>query len=325
MNSILPILSLIIASESVFFTYSDISHENAYENIMDFIARESVIPTYTNIPYANISESQKLDLYIPENINNNIPVIVFIHGGAFMFGSKTDPIANFKYYLDNGFAIASINYRLSGEAKFPAAVQDAKAAVRWLKANAEKLNFDASKIGVFGQSAGANIASLLGTTSGISLFDDPNLGNINFSSSVNAVTAMFPPVDFSSMDSMLEKVCDKSKFPENSPEKEFHNSENSPESLYLGKPIQTDLSLVKMANPVTYINENTPPFLIQVGDRDCIVGTEQSIYFYNELKNKIGDRNVTLHILKNAGHGDRIFDQKKNALKVIDFFKKHLK
>jgi acetyl esterase/lipase len=214
---------------------------------------------------------------------------------------------------------------LSGEALFPAAVQDAKAAVRWLKANAKKYQFDESNIGVFGQSAGANIASILGTTSHNSEFDDPSLGNINFDSSVKAVTAMFPPVDFSTMDKMLIKVCDKSKFPPDSPETHFHDDKNSPESLYIGKPIQTALDIVKKSNPVTYISEKTPPFLLQVGDKDCIVGKEQTTYFYEQLKNKIGDKNVTLNILTNAGHGDPVFDEKENAMKVVQFFKDRLK
>ena len=281
-------------------------------------------PTHSNLSYADISNSQKLDLYLPKNAIDKSPIILFIHGGAFKFGTKTDPAPNFTPYMENGFAVASIDYRLSGEAKFPAAIQDAKAAVRWLKANAKLFKLDDQKIGVIGQSAGGNIASILGTSQNVQEFEDSALGNISFSSAVNAVVAMFPPVDFLTMDTMLGKVCDKSNFPPNSPETEFHNDKNSPESLYIGYPIQTVPDIVKKSNPVTYINNKTPPFFIQVGDKDCIVGMEQSIYFYNELKNKIGEKNVTLDVIKNAGHGDTIFDNIENTNKIIEFFKKKL-
>ncbi|KAB8037887.1 alpha/beta hydrolase fold domain-containing protein [Silvanigrella paludirubra] len=94
-----------------------------------------------------------------------------MHGSAFKFGSKTDQIQNFKYYLEREIAIAIINNRLSGEAHFPATVQNEKAAVRWLKANTKKYQFNSSSIGVFRNSAAANIASILGTTSHIIKFN----------------------------------------------------------------------------------------------------------------------------------------------------------
>ena len=122
-----------------------------------------ITATLTNIAYATTSGTQVLDLYLPEG-NGPFPVVVNIHPGGFFTGDKDMvPGTPGKAMLEAGYAIASINYRLSGEATFPAAVQDAKAAVRFLRANAAKYKLNPDKIAAFGQSAGGNLASMLGT------------------------------------------------------------------------------------------------------------------------------------------------------------------
>ena len=122
-----------------------------------------ITATLTNIAYANTSATQVLDLYLPEG-NGPFPVVVNIHPGGFFTGDKEMvPGTPGKAMLEAGYAIASINYRLSGEATFPAAVQDAKAAVRFLRANAAEYKLNPDKIAAFGQSAGGNLASMLGT------------------------------------------------------------------------------------------------------------------------------------------------------------------
>ena len=151
----------------------------------------------TNIAYATTSGTQVLDLYLPEG-NGPFPVVVNIHPGGFFTGDKDMvPGTPGKAMLKAGYAIASINYRLSGEATFPAAVQDAKAAVRFLRANAAKYKLNPDKIAAFGQSAGGNLASMLGTAGDVAEFDDPSLGNAGVSSRVQAVINWFGPNDFS--------------------------------------------------------------------------------------------------------------------------------
>ena len=156
-----------------------------------------ITPTLTNIAYATASGTQVLDLYLPEG-NGPFPVVVNIHPGGFFSGDKDMvPGTPGKALLKAGYAIASINYRLSGEATFPAAVQDAKAAVRFLRANAAKYKLNPDKIAAFGQSAGGNLASMLGTAGDVAEFDDPSLGNAGVSSRVQAVINWFGPNDFS--------------------------------------------------------------------------------------------------------------------------------
>ena len=168
----------------------------------------SVAPAHKDVAYADASSTQKLDLYLPAGAGP-FPVIVNIHGGGFKLGDKgmVDD-ASGKAFLAAGYAIASIDYRLSGEAKFPAAVLDAKAAVRFLRANAAKYNLNPDKVVAFGQSAGGNIASMLGTTGNVAEFDDPSLGNAGVSSRVQAVINWFGPNDFAQMDAQAKASPD---------------------------------------------------------------------------------------------------------------------
>jgi acetyl esterase/lipase len=276
-------------------------------------ARMEVSPLYKDVAYAGASGAQKLDLYIPTG-KGPFPVIVNIHGGAFKFGDKhiDDPLLG-KALLKHGYAIASIDYRQSGEAKFPAAVRDAKAAVRYLRANAARFNIDPNKMVAFGQSAGANIAAMLGTTVGVAEFDDAALGNADVSSKVQAVIDWFGPIDFGKMDAQAkEQGCPDAE--------QLHKAADSPESLYLGKTVPQAGDLVRKANPITYIGKNVPPFLIQNGDNDCTVAVAQSKLLADALKAAGGD--VHYDLLKGVGHGDSgkaVFQSEENIQKILEF------
>ena len=111
-------------------------------------------------------ERNRLDLYLPEKAEGRLPLIVWIHGGAWYAGSKTDPSPAMAM-VGKGYAVASINYRLSQHAVFPAQIEDCKAAIRWLRANAGKYNLDPERIGVWGLSAGGHLVALLGTAGGV--------------------------------------------------------------------------------------------------------------------------------------------------------------
>ena len=284
-------------------------------------ARMEVAPLYKDVAYARMSGAQRLDLYIPEG-KGPFPVVVNIHGGAFKFGDKhiDNPVLG-RALLRHGYAIASIDYRQSGEAKFPAAVQDAKAAVRFLRANTVKFNIDPNRIVAFGQSAGGNIAAMLGTTGGVAEFDDPALGNAGVSSRVQAVIDWFGPIDFGKLDEEAkEQGCPHSE--------QSHSAADSPESLYLGKAIPQAEDLVKKANPITYIGtyigayigKDVPPFLIQNGDNDCTVAVAQSKLLADALK--AAGRDVHYDLLKGVGHGDNgqaVFESEENIRKILEF------
>jgi acetyl esterase/lipase len=220
-------------------------------------------------------------------------------------GSKGDkvPLA----YLAEGYAVASINYRLSQHAIFPAQIQDCKAAVRWLRANAEQFGFDPQRIGAWGESAGGHLVAMLGTTSDTAEFDVGE--NLHLSSRVDAVVDYFGPTDFCQMDD------------HRLPDGQVHNTSDSPESELVGGPIQENKERVARANPVTYVTPNAPPFLIVHGEADPLVPHHQS-QLLEEALIEAGVP-VLFYTVRGAGHGG--FTDPKVPELARAFLAKHLK
>jgi acetyl esterase/lipase len=270
--------------------------------------------TITNVAYASTSSAQKMDIYLPEG-NGPFPVVVIIHGGAFMMGDKSGEASNAAALVANGIAAVSINYRLSSEAQYPAQIQDCKAAVRFLRANATKYNLNPDKIGSWGASAGGNLSSLLGTTSGISELEGASLGNSSYSSKVIASVDWFGPINFLTMDAEATALG----FTINT------NSSTSPESKLMGAAVQTIPTQVAKANPSNYITSDDAAFFIQVGSMDRNIPYTQSLNFYNALKTVKGSSDVSYELLDGAGHGGSQFSASSNMAKVTAFFNKYLK
>lgn len=269
-----------------------------------------------DVPYATLSPAQKLDIYRPADGKGPYPVVINIHGGAFMVGDKGDvQLTPVLEALDRGYAVVSINYRMSGEAIFPALVQDTKAAIRWVRAHAEEHGFDPDRIAVWGGSAGGYLALMAGVSDGVADLDDLSLGNPEQSSAVQAVVAWFPPVDFLLMDTHLAA----SGFEQ--PPESAHSGPRSPESLILGAPITEIPNTVRKANPETYIHTDVPPFFIQHGTADTTVPYQQSLGFACKLAAVAGDDRITYELLLNAKHGHetRAFGTPENIAKVLDF------
>lgn len=237
-----------------------------------------------------------------------------------MGGDKRDiQITSMLKALQRGYCVVGINYRMSGEAKFPKLIHDVKAAIRWIRANAELHLFDPDKIATWGGSAGGYQSLMAGVSTHVPELDDLSLGNPNQLCDVQAVVAWFPPTDFLKMD---EQLADSDMAP---PEEFSHSGSNSPESLLLGNKITLIPDLVRSANPETYIHADVPPFFIQHGTKDNIVPHQQSVNFAAKVKEIAGDERVTLELVEGAGHGDPKFDSAKNVKKVLDFLDQHLK
>lgn len=271
---------------------------------------------FLDIPYAPVSNAQKLDVYLPDAGDGPFPVIVSIHGGAFMGCDKGDlQVTPMLEGLKKGFAVVSINYRMSGEAKFPALVQDAKAAVRWIRANASKFYFDPNRIISWGGSAGGYLSSMLAVTADVNSLEDLNLGNAGYSSCVQAAIVWYGPTNFLKMDDQLAQ----SGF--TAPVEFRHSTPNSPESLLLGDLITSVPELVQAANPETYIGEKIPPMLLQHGRKDPVVPVQQSIEFHEKLNKRCGDDRVILEIFEDAEHADPAFETLENVERIFRFLK----
>ncbi len=241
---------------------------------------------HSDLVYARAGgKDLQLDLYLPEaSSNGRFPVVVWIHGGAWQSGSKEKPPA--ARLTARGYAVANINYRLSAEAQFPAPLHDAKAAVRWLRANAAEYGLDPGRFAAWGSSAGGHLAALLGTSGGVPALEGP-LGNLNRPSRVQAVIDFFGPTDFLKMDAAGSKMN--------------HDAPDSPESRLIGGPIQQNAEKAARANPITYVSPDDPAFLIMHGDKDPLVPHDQSRLLHEALK-KAGVE-ASFETVKDAGHG----------------------
>jgi acetyl esterase/lipase len=246
-------------------------------------------------------ERQTLDLYLPEKADSPLPVIVWVHGGGWRRGSKDRcpalPLSA------KGYAVASINYRLSQHAAFPAQIEDCKAAIRWLRANAKKHNLDADHIGVWGASAGGHLVALLGTTCGMKELEG-KLGNGECSSKVQCVVDWFGPTDFRRL-------------------AERDSSSSSLVAQLLGGPPTENKDKAVLASPIVHVTKSCPPFLIMHGDKDPLVQLSQSEVLAEALKK--ADVEVTLIKLEGAGHGGAEFGTAENRQRIEEFFAKHLK
>jgi acetyl esterase/lipase len=263
-----------------------------------------------DLEYGPHGERNKLDLYLPEKeVDHPLPLVIWIHGGGWEAGNKDNPLG--LGLLKKGYALASINYRLSQTAKFPAQIEDCKAAVRYLRANAKKYNLDADHIGVFGASAGGHLVALLGTTGDVKELEGDG-SNKEVSSRVQAVVDFFGPTDMLKMKAQADanSVLDA-------------DSATSAVGKLFGGPVQEHKELAEKANPIHYITKDAAPFLIMHGDKDNLVPLAQSRILDEALK-KAGVES-TLVVIEGDGHGGPGFAAKENLEKILDFLDKHLK
>ncbi|MCP4104151.1 MAG: alpha/beta hydrolase [Desulfobacteraceae bacterium] len=272
---------------------------------------------WTDIPYAAISEAQKLDIYLPDEENGPFPVVMYIHGGAFMLGDKTTPSLKMVLNgLNRGYAVVSVNYRLSGEAVWPACVLDVKAAVRWLRANAKQYKLNPEKIAVWGTSAGGHLAAMLGTSGGIPEFTDSRLGNTEQPDHVQAVADWFGPINFLTMTEQFRQsgISDTDT-----------SAADSPESKLMGRKITEIPGKVRKANPETYITPDDPPFFILHGIADKLIPVQQSEEFAAKLRQVLGKEKVFLERVEGLGHGALRAGTSENTRKTFEFLDKNLK
>lgn len=252
-----------------------------------------------------------MDLYIPESAARPLPVVLWIYGGAWRAGSKDDGQTRGALWLtQHGYAVAAFNYRLSQEAKFPAQIHDARAAVRWLRGHAADYGLDPDRIAAWGASAGGHLAALLGVGADARELEEPE-HDPRVSPRVQAVIDFFGPTDFLQMDAHALPGGMK------------HDPPESPESQLIGGPIQENPDKVRRTNPVTYVSRDDAPFLILHGERDPLVPVHQSGLLFEALR-KAGVP-VIFHKIAGAGHGGPEFQGSVARAMVLAFLDEHLK
>ena len=270
---------------------------------------------FKDVAYATKSNAQKLDIYIPSHISGPYPVIAWLHPGGYTMGDKNmvEPITD--YILDRGYAVVSINYRLADEACFPAQIFDAKAAVRWIRANAATYNLNREKIAAWGVSAGSTFAALIGTSANVAELEDLSLGNPNESSHVSAVVAVIGPMDLLHMDSQLLQLGYKP----------LHDIPDSGPSMLIGGKLSQFPDRCHAINPATYITSTCPPFYLQHGTADNLVPYLQSVNLANALSDAIGQDKVVLNLIENIDHFNSMHNSTGNMQKALDFLDKYMR
>lgn len=265
---------------------------------IDFILNKDL-----DISYDNISESQKLDIYLPNEVKfKKYPVIINIHGGAFFGGDKFDgQLTPMLKALDHGYAVVSINYRLSPEAKWPAQIYDVMKSIDFVKENVDKYNLDINNIILWGGSAGGHLSALSGV----------------LRKDIVAVIDWFGPINFLTMDEEWKII---------GIDGEKHSVLNSFESFLMREQITKIPELLKDTNPENFITGTKTKFFIQHGKKDKIIPYLQSKNFAKKLKKEIGEENVYYEEILEAGHGDKsgLFGSDENLSKIFNFLKKYL-
>lgn len=254
-----------------------------------------------------------LDLYLPSTpIRRPAPVIVFLHGGGWSGGTRTTGPDFKRYFAQDGFAMASIEYRLTPAITFPANVEDVRTAVRWLKANASTHAIDPDRICLWGTSAGGHLAAVAGLAPR-GTFEGTD--NLTQTSAVRCVLDAYGPTRFDVMDEQTEQeraalqtpvvtiaVGGRARGPAGpgAPAPAPHSAPTSPESRLLGAAVPTVPDRVRAANPLTYVGNDAPPFLIMHGLADSSVPHGQSVLLYDALK--AANRDVTLRLVDGLPH-----------------------
>ncbi|MGK5114145.1 MULTISPECIES: alpha/beta hydrolase fold domain-containing protein [unclassified Geodermatophilus] len=247
-------------------------------------------PVLLGLPYAAIPGIRPLELDLHLPAGGPAPVVVFLHGGGWRLGSRraAGPAfpgsTLFEQVAAAGIAVASVDYRLSGEAVWPAQLHDAKAAVRWLRARAGELGVDGDRVAAWGESAGGHLAVLLGLTAGDALLEG-ELGLTGPSSAVAAVAAWYPPTDLAGLPS------DAGADP---------TDPATREAQLLGAPAVTVPDIAAQASPVTHVSAAAPPSLLLHGEADRLIPCVQSERLAGALRAAGAD--VELHTYPGADH-----------------------
>jgi acetyl esterase/lipase len=262
-------------------------------------------PDFADQRYADGSSRNVLDIYLPMGAINP-PLVLWIHGGAFKFGDKAKP-EGLAQFLKAGIAVASMNYRFSSEAIWPAQLDDLKSAVVFLRSNAGKYGYDGTRIASFGASAGGHLSAM----AGIALASDP-------ATRLSAAVSWFPPVDFTTMDADIEATGVARKTGRN-------DAAGSPESELVGATVAENPKAALEASPLTYIERlpagvTPPPFLIMHGAQDQMIGRGQSERLTAALV--AGGGQAQFVLLPEGGHGTGDFEKPEAIAQVVAFLAK---
>ena len=262
-----------------------------------------------NLTYGPHAERNRLDLYLPP-AGLRAPVIIWLHSGGWYTGGRGNG-GPARAMVERGYAVAAVAYRVSGDAVFPAQIEDCQRAVRWLRAHATEYGLDADRIGVWGYSAGGHLAALLATAPNAfaAAADDPNR---HLPATVNAICAQAAPTDLVNWDA---QALPNPAVVANEP--------GSMVARLLGATPLENSAAAARASPITHASRSSAPVFLVHGDRDRAVPPRQSAAFLAALK--AAGVESTLHVVPGGGHADETFTRGLPLDAIAAFFDRHLK
>ena len=266
---------------------------------------------FLDVPYAGTDNpAQMLDIFLPETGDGPFPTLIQFHGGAFLGGDKRDGQCVYLMRgILRGYAVVNVNYRLTGEAIFPYPLYDAKAAVRFLRANAARYHLDPARFAASGDSAGAYFAAMLGTTAHIAALEDPGMGCAGADSAVQAVIGMFG----------VYGLAMQSQFTEDNPSIFDGRKMANYADVFAGTVCRDCPGLAALASPATYVTKDCPPMLIQGGTADEVVPYDGSVELAERVNAVCGDGRAVLESLVGANHGHPDYESERYERSRFDF------
>ncbi|HAN31744.1 MAG TPA: hypothetical protein DCQ06_09130 [Myxococcales bacterium] len=297
----------------------------AFDTVVDDLDSSAPMPTcpgglgagkeFKDLPYATVHPRQRLDLYLPKD-PAPVPVLIWIHGGGWKAGDKASVPANVMTYVKSGYAVASVNYRLSDQ-PWPAPVADVKAAVRWLRTNAQAYGLDPTAFGAWGSSAGGHLVAMLALTNGQAALDESPASPT--SAALQAAVNYFGPSDLGQMDNdAAANQCSKNSL--------CHDCAGSPEALLVDCPstLSTcEVAKVKAGSPVHYVDAKDTPMILVHGTKDCTVPTPQSQRLHKALQ--AAGAWSELHVVQGAGHNHKAVSTPKVVTSIRAFLHAQLR
>ncbi|QDU92590.1 alpha/beta hydrolase [Lignipirellula cremea] len=272
------------------------------------VEQRGEIAIHRDIEYAQVGgHSLKLDLYLPTSAKEKPPLVLFFHGGSWKAGSKKS--CQVTWLAEHGYAVASVDYRLTKTAKFPALIHDCKGAIRFLRAHADHYGYAAERVAVAGSSAGGHLAALVATSGGVEELEGNVGGNLDQSSRVQAGLVMYGPTDLYYNATVEQERCDQPQCP-----------------LYQllgGKPSEL-LEAAKLASATTHVSKDDPPIILLYGSADKSLVKPLHGQRLKDCYNELG-LDATYQLIEGAGHGGPQYRDETRTRMILDLLGSQLR
>ncbi len=283
---------------------------------------------WIDVPYATTNHpDQKLDLYLPDEGNGPFPLIIFVHGGGWVMGGRRkNTMPGVFKFMSQGYAMATIEYRLAPEVHWPAPLEDVRTAIRFLRANASSYKINPEKFAIMGNSAGGHLANMAAALGGKNILKGEHLGYPDIDDSVQCLVSVFSPTDLYKIDMddwftlfLMDRqhgniVADADS---QDPAEKNHN-------IMLGFVARNNPAAAANASPINYISKDFPPAYYLHGLHDQIVPYTQSLSMWRKVNMVCGEDHAKLELFPEAMHGDPLMKTDEVMNRILDFIDAHL-